>query len=116
MSEWGAKLWLKLLHFFASIVEIEPFLEDDPNCYCPCCGHRQGKIQAVVLDTPDASGSKVANLHECSVCRFRWLKESVTVVEHHALEITESEEKQEIEGMKRAHRNVRSEIVVNGGR
>jgi hypothetical protein len=116
LRDWFLKLAFKLSHAVARAIEIKPFLRVDVNEYCPACGHRKGKISAVVLQRPDESKSKVGVMHTCAVCSFRWCESSVSVIEHHILDTPFDEEETLIEEMKSDKRtkNIRSKVIVNG--
>ena len=116
MRGWLEKLRLRLLHSIAKAIEIQPFLRIDVNAYCPNCGHRQGKIQAIALSRPDEQGSKVANQHTCAICSYRWVEASVSIIKHHILEQQFDDEQAAVEEMKNDKRtkNIRAQVKVNG--
>jgi transposase-like protein len=116
VGDWLRKLRLKLLYSVARAIEIKPFLKADPNSYCPCCGHRNGTINAMAADG-EVEGSKVFLLHSCKVCNYRFAEASVTKIKHNFMaEASEDSESQAIEIMSKDRRtkNIRTEVVVNG--
>ena len=113
MRELFSKVRLKLLYRIAKFFEVKPFLEADPNEYCPACGAREGKIQAVGLQSADPGGSKVALLHECAACKYKWLAESVTIIKNHLMEEPALDEEQEAIKIMTADKRTKS-IRVSG--
>jgi hypothetical protein len=43
----------------------------DPNAVCPACGHRQGKIRAVL------ASDRTVIQHECGVCLCKWYEKPI---------------------------------------
>lgn len=117
MRDFLAKFLLKSRYHLAKLLEVKPFLRIDKHAYCPACGGRQGKIRAVVLAKPDVSGSKIALLHDCAVCSYRWLEVSVSIIKDHILGEPATDPEQEAIDVMTADpktKSIRGSKKVNG--
>lgn len=48
----------------------------DVNAKCPCCGHKDGTILAILTKKGNDDPS-VNVLHVCNICKARWIEEAV---------------------------------------
>lgn len=117
--------WFHRLFFFLSFRVRELFavpnpVRRDPNEYCPACGNRKGKITAVLVE-PDQKGVKVAERHDCEICKFFWLEEAATSSHHVKNPLlhvpTDEDEEQAVRTMtadKRTKTIRTNKVTVNG--